>query len=937
MGPAAVSRPAADPVAVDAGPPARRATGRAAGERGAQAASETEVVAPGGEVGPWRCRTAADQPWVPVPVPGSWEQVGIPLDFSGPVEYKALLTVPPGAADRRFWLRFGAVSYDCVVYLDGREIGRHTGMWDPFTIEVTGLVTPGTSSDLTVRINKPASLTAGPDSPPVPGAYPLRETLAGFLPYVWGHSHGGIWQPVRLLVTGAHAFGDVDAWGDAVGTLHVHAELCTPDGAAGCVSLTVLDYDGRTVATRDGIGTDAVDFEVSVPDPRPWSPADPALYTVLLRVADGDERTLRVGLRTLSVDGSLLRLNEQPLYPRMVLSWGWYPDRLHPDPGPRQVRADLTALREMGFNGVKLCLWFPPPYYFDIADDLGMLLWLELPMWLPQPTAHFRRQLFTESRRLVRAAANHPSVILYTLGCELNAAIGAEILGPLYRSVKQLIHDGLLRDNSGSGEAYGGLLDEFADFDDHHFYCEPAHFRQVLDHFASQWRDRRPWLFGEFCDLDTFRDLRRLNGVDGGDRPWWTSTDPATNPQGARWQYDVPELEQRLRGNGFWERGAQLEHISHRQAVLQRKVILETVRSRPDTSGYVVTGERDTPISTAGLWDDTGRLKVDPAEFAAFNSDVVVTLGWDRRRAWLAGGDRPAPWDTWCHLGGAAVRAHLVLANHGTETAVDGADWELFFAGSAPIAQGHVDGTVPPGTVGRLGVAQFTAPDLAAPRCATLRVRVRYGGRSTENRWPLWFLPPQPWADAGPITLVDPAGRLADLVALAPEVTQAGPTARPGAGTVAVATAWTPALDAFVADGGSAVLLVDEHSGIGHGEPPVGLEALPFWRESVKVIEPHEAWDDFPHDGWVDLQFAGMATDLALDTAALPGARPLLRRVDNRTGQLHDYATEVRHGFGRLILSTLRVEGSRGDQPLGLRRNTGAAYLLSRWVRALRR
>jgi hypothetical protein len=79
-----------------------------------------------------------------------------------------------------------------------------------------------------------------------------------------------------------------------------------------------------------------------------------------------------------------------------------------------------------------------------------------------------------------------------------------------------------------------------------------------------------------------------------------------------------------------------------------------------------------------------------------------------------------------------------------------------------------------------------------------------------------------------------------------------------------------------------------------------------------------------------------MAPDLALDTAAAPvGARPLLRRVDTRTAQVHDYAVEVPHGAGRLILTTLRFDGSHGDQPLGLRRNTAATYLLGQWVRAL--
>jgi hypothetical protein len=81
------------------------------------------------------------------------------------------------------------------------------------------------------------------------------------------------------------------------------------------------------------------------------------------------------------------------------------------------------------------------------------------------------------------------------------------------------------------------------------------------------------------------------------------------------------------------------------------------------------------------------------------------------------------------------------------------------------------------------------------------------------------------------------------------------------------------------------------------------------------------------------LQFYGCATDRALDArGAGDTARPILRRVDTRTLAVHDYATELRWGHGRVIVSTLRFEGGLGDQPSGIGRNTGAAYLLRCWV-----
>ncbi|MET9021019.1 hypothetical protein ABZV93_13625 [Actinopolymorpha sp. NPDC004070] len=906
--------------------------------------------------GGWQVRRVGTSDWRSVEVPGCWEDTGIAKDDPGPVDYRTSFVVPDLAPGERLWLRFGAVSYACEVYVDEQPVGEHVGMWDAFDVEVTSAVRrgrPGERSTLRVRAEKPASLTGGPDAPPVPGRYPTRETLAGFLPYVWGHVHGGIWQDVSLVVTGPVVFDDVHAWGTPDGALTVETSL----SGTGKVALTVTDPDGAVVAeeARDAVvGDDAGDatpragaarFDVLLPGPRPWSPEQPDLYTVRVRLLPdtaagpgerpSDERTVRVGLRTVAADGARLLLNGAPVYPRMILSWGWYPDVLYANPGPDRVRADLLKLRRMGFNGVKLCLWFPPDYYFDLADELGMLVWVELPMWLPHPTEHFRGRLDTEVERLVRAARSHPSVVLYTLGCELSAVIGDDVLGPLYAKVKRLVGDALVRDNSGSGEAYGGLLTEYADFYDHHLYCELQHFRETLEHFAPGWREPKPWLFGEFCDLDTFRDLRRLDAA--GPRPWWVSDDPAVNPQGARWQYDSQLHEPRLRANGFWDRGNQLEEISRKQALLHRKVTLETVRLRADTSGYVITGERDTPISTAGLWDDLGELKVDPEEFRGFNDDLVVGLGWDRRRTWLAGGDRPAYGDPWCHPEGALVRAHLVLAHHGREQGSVTGEWSAGFEGAAPFAAGTYApaGVRAPGTVGELAVAEFTAPAVGRPRRAVLRNRTRVAseGRHPEetiNSWPLWIFPARPFDDAGALTLVDPGGPLADLAKVAPEVgSELSPTA------VAVATRWSRDLDDHVRSGGRAVLLVDAAAG-----GPFGTVAVPFWREAVKVPEPHPAWGDFPHDGWVSQQFAGCATDLALDLGSIPvdaDVDPILRRVDARTAEVLDYGAEVRWGEGRLIVSTLRFEGSTGDQPRGLARNTGAAYLLSRWVAYLQK
>jgi hypothetical protein len=878
--------------------------------------------------GAWSIRRAGE-PARQIAVPGGWEDAGYAKDDAGPFTYSTTFEVGSRSPDTLVSLRFGAVSYACTVLVDGVEVGRHVGMWTPFDVDITSVVrhagdTAGDTAGshrLEVIVEKPASLTAGPDSASGPGRYPVRSTLAGFLPYVWGHSHGGIWQAVEVVLTPALHITELDCWGDPDGGVHV---VVTASGDTDG-QVVVSDDDGVAVAAAGfRAGVSPVQVVVPVRAPLPWSPADPHLYTVSARLANGVVATARIGLRALRVGPDVagsrnaLWLNGEPFYPRMLLSWGWYPDRLVPDPGPHRVREDLELVRSLGFNGVKLCLWFPPPYYFDIADELGIALWVELPMWLPQPGESFGEQLRAETDDLVRLARAHPCVLLYTLGCELDATVGEEILAPQYRQVKSLVRDALVCDNSGSGEAYGGVGTVPTDFYDHHLYCELEHAEETFDYFAPGWRAPKPWLLGEFCDLDTYRDLRRSSA-------WWISADARVNPQGARWQFDVLELPERLKSGGWWERGEQLERISRHAALLHRKATLEIVRARADVAGYVVTGERDTPISTAGLLDDDGRLKVDPREFARANADTVFLLAGDRRREWTAGGDRPAPPDMWCHPCGAVVRMHLLVANAGPVELDPMVRWRMTDIGTGAVL--GVGVCLPSDHLRGNGIHELTGIEVMLPagdRPGVLELAVdgSVGGTPSGNRWRLWQFPTPTWGSDPAFTLLDPGRRFDELRGVATSGLQAG--------RVALATRWSPELELFVRAGGDALLALDDAA-----DAPVPLVAEPFWREAVKVIEPHRWWGSFPHEGVVDLQFLGCATDRAMDLGGVGGVRPLLRRIDARTGRTHDYAAEVAVGKGKVLMTTLRFEGGRGSQPRGLTANVGAAYLLATWMRGL--
>jgi hypothetical protein len=732
---------------------------------------------------------------------------------------------------------------------------------------------------------------------------------------------GGIWQDVWLEAADPVLIEDLCVRGDHAGNLRGEVRLSEEAD----LELEIFDPEGVRVLASRQRGKELLFIEKVMP-PRIWSLESPALYEARVSVKGGETRTQKFGMRSVRADGPTLLLNEMPIYPRLILSWGWYEQSLHANPGREQVRRDFERLKSMGYNGVKLCLWVPPRYYFELADEMGMLLWLELPMWMPRLSEFFLRQTPLEYERIVRQVRHHPCIVTYTLGCELDAKVSADFLAPLYAQVKKLIGDALLRDNSGSGEAYGGLLDEFAEFYDYHFYSDIQFLRPLLEYFAPRWRPVQPFLFGEFCDSDTWRDLRKMYAAGGGELPWWARDDEQENPRGARWQHDVGVIEPRLREHGLWDRQEDLERISCRQALLHRKFTLELVRTYREVSGYVITGERDTPISKAGMWtgisEGAEQMKFEEPRFAEFNGDVVLSLGWDKRRSWIHGGDRAAHWDTFSYRAGETVRAHVIASNYGNSSGPTSLAWHVDLESGTVVAHSQVRSEVPlaSGGVRELAIAQWVAPEVIRPTRATLRATLQIEEAPvSQNAWPLWFLPQRPAVD---VRVSDPRGRLESMG----DWLHADDSA-----AVVIATAWTDEVRRYVQSGGRAILLEDGSGLAG----PVATQGMPFWREAIKLIEPHPAWGDFPHDSWCDLQFFGMATDHALDSARLPGVLPILRRIDARTAAVHDYAFELKIGAGRIIASTLRFDGGLGEQPAGLARNTAAGYLLSCWARYL--
>ena len=839
-----------------------------------------------------------------VNVPGAWEAQGWSVDVDSAV-YRYEFTIPATWSRARLLLRFGAVSYFVEVRINGKIVGTHEGLWDAFTLDITDAALPGATNQIELHITKPSNQKEG--------IYPYRQVLVGFIPYVTT-TFGGPWQAISLEAHITPAWMEVQVAPDwETGTVKVRASL---DGLVSNCTAEILDVNGIILA-QSTIQKEQAELRVN--NPHSWTPQAPVLYTLRLRAEDGNnivaETTRHFGFRRLHTAGDTLLFNGETVSLRGVLSWGWNPRTLAPNPTDDEIRDEFQRVRELGFNLVKLCLFVPPPRVFEIADEEGMLLWLELPMWLPILTDHLRKQALLEYAAILAKVHHHPSVVIYSLGCELGSDMAdAALLAALDRLTREATCSVLVCDNSGSGEAYQGLDFDFADFNDYHFYADLHQFKPLLDHFRRDWRSERPLIFGEFCYSDDYRDPTELTTNDGMN-PWWRDL---TGVEGTleRWAYS--RQEERMAALNLPFTDAELMAWSRQQSFVTRKATLEMVRSRRGMGGYVITGLRDTPISTAGVFDDLNRAKFDAQRFRQFNADSVLVLDQGRARIWH-NGDRPDPQDRFCHTSGQPASLRMVLSHNGPAIEQANLTWELIPVGASPTRADHLQGRATiaaiPGSPCEVSRIEFVAPAIAEPQQWTLAAEIE--GVAT-NTWNLWFYPQVPaWPET--LYIYDPAGSLAGYEDIQH-------TTIPQTGMLLISSVFTADVAAFVENGGRVIII---QAGMG-SLPAIASD---FWGESIMLLYNHPLLERFPHQGYADMQFYHIAGDHVL--SELPGVdvvQPVIGRLNARVFDLAYYLVEFQLGQGRGFATTLRLAGGQGDQAVRLSTNIAGKWLLWQMV-----
>jgi hypothetical protein len=376
---------------------------------------------------------------VPYPVESALSGVKQSLLPDENVWYRRFFS-KPALKNERLLLHFGAVDWQATVYINRKQVGMHTGGYQEFSFDITDFLMEG-KNEIMVKVFDPTNEGIGPHGKQV--LHPAN---------IYYTASSGIWQTV---------------WMERVAANHIAALKCTPDIHRHILH-TTLSITGisnnamvELIASKNGKlvssvkGNAAKPLQLKIPNQRLWSPEDPFLYDLTVKLVVGkklvDEVQSYFGMREVKIAKDSkgidrIFLNGRYTYNLGVLDQGFWPDGLYTAPTDKALAFDINAIKAMGFNTIRKHIKVEPARWYYHADKLGMLVWQDFVNPNQRLPEGAKEQFENGVSETIGQLYNHPCVITWVL---FNERWGAYDQQRLTEWVKQKDPTRLVNGHSG--------------------------------------------------------------------------------------------------------------------------------------------------------------------------------------------------------------------------------------------------------------------------------------------------------------------------------------------------------------------------------------------------------------------------------------------------------------------------------------------------------
>jgi hypothetical protein len=656
------------------------------------------------------------------------------FSYIGPAWYRRTIDIPQDWEGKRITLFLERVIWESRLWLDGKEIGQNNSLSTPHEFDLSS-ITPG-KHDLLLRIDNRQQFDVGRSH-----AY-IEDTQS-----IWN----GVVGKIELRAT-------PPVWIDQV---HLNPDPAKPSveiwignrtGKAGSGNLLLRISSGNNASEKSvpvkwnaqgGTITQPLDFAGKLPV---WSEFHPNLQQLNLTLQSDngqDTRKLSFGLRKIARSGMSITLNDLPIFFRGTHEGCSFPLTGYPPMDVEGWRRIFKILKQWGLNHMRFHSYCPPEACFTAADEEGIYLQPELPLWTGKLDAAGDEKRVAwvreEARRVIEAYRNHPSMVLFCLGNELQ----------------------------GQFKFLQNLLAECKQSDPSRLYTMTSNRLWILDAPAKLGETNLPPLIDDFLVERAFWNKKEKDGMRGqtffAESPNTTidfsqtlkrSPLPLLTHEIGQWNAfpnlaEIPKytgvlrpinleaIRDDLKKNGLLSQAADFTRASGKFCAELYKQELELALRSTPLAGYQLLDLHDYPgqgTAHVGLldsfWDPKGFA--EPAPFREACAPIVPLLRLPKR----------------VYTSDETLSARLEFVNF-LEKPISNVSpqWEIKASDGKLIGEGKLGPiNLPLGAAIPAGTLTASLSFVTQPTEATIRVSAPEA--CAMNSWKIWIVPPQPKVDS---------------------------------------------------------------------------------------------------------------------------------------------------------------------------------------------
>ena len=634
------------------------------------------------------------------------------FEYCGQAWYQREVVIPADWKGKEVILSLERCHWETAVFVDGEPVATDERLSTPNRFILTKQLTPGLHT-LTLCVDNRLK-------------YPMDQWTHGTTEYTQTNWNG-VAGRMELIAKPSCYIEKMDIYPDTeTGKVKVSLAFHTAGNPVkGTLTLHIREKGGkevcRAVVPVALSGAGMIEHELALgKDMKLWDEFSPVLYdlTATLDTEAGEDlRSSVFGMRHVEQGRHHVRLNGRDIHLRGVLDCCVFPITGYPATDVKEWKRIMGTVKDYGMNHIRFHSWCPPEAAFDAADELGLYLQVELPMWIKDVGRYPARRDFFEKEMyaILDEYGNHPSFLLYCNGNENEGDFA------------------VLEDLVKKGQAY----------DPRHLYSASTartHVRAdqyYASHVAANVGDKnRRWITVYEGKPSTDWDLCEESAIDvpviaheTGQRCMYPNFEEMKKYTGVLEPRNFKVFQDRLARNGMLHQADEFFRATGAHTVLQYKEVNEALLRTSTSGGFQLLGLSDFPGQGSAFvgildafWESKGL--VTPEKFRESCAPVVLLARLLKRT----------------YINNETFTAKLGIYQFGPEAIRKGQlAWQLEGEAGDIVGSGKISHKeIPFSTVDSLGVVNISLDKVTAAGKYTLKARIAGG---VCNEWDIWVYP----------------------------------------------------------------------------------------------------------------------------------------------------------------------------------------------------